>query len=146
MTARDDTAGATVFEVPEDLLGAVGRDLGTTGWSVIDAGEVRLFADATGTPPDANGAVPVLMVLSLTNRFLPELLQVPGAASGINYGAGAVRFPAAVAPGVRVRASARLTEATEIPGGVQTTVEITVEAEGSGAPACVVESLSRWLR
>jgi hypothetical protein len=29
---------------------------------------------------------------------------------------------------------------------VQTTVEITVEAEDAKEPACVVESLSRWLQ
>jgi hypothetical protein len=33
----------------------------------------------------------------------------------------------------------------EIPGGVQTTIRITVEVEGAGHPACVVDSLSRWL-
>ena len=39
-----------------------------------------------------------------------------------------------------------LVDATEVPGGVQTTIEIRVEVEGCHDPACVVESLSRWMR
>jgi hypothetical protein len=33
----------------------------------------------------------------------------------------------------------------EIAGGLQTTITITIEVEGSPKPACVIESLSRWL-
>ena len=33
----------------------------------------------------------------------------------------------------------------EIAGGVQTTITITIEVEGSAKPACVIESLSRWM-
>ena len=86
------------------------------------------------------------MVLALTNRFLPELLEVRGISSGINYGTERVTFAARVHPGARLRASAVLTDATEVPGGVQTTVEISVEVEGTSEAACVVRSLSRWLK
>lgn len=119
--------------------------MGTTGWATLEASDVKRFVEATATP-DVGGTVPPLMVLSLTNRFLPELLQVPGASNGVNYGTGSVRFPAEVRVGDRLRASALLSEAVEVPGGVQTTVEITVEVDGSAQPACVVESLSRWMR
>jgi hypothetical protein len=34
---------------------------------------------------------------------------------------------------------------TEIAGGLQTEMRITVEVEGSDKPACVAMSLSRWL-
>lgn len=145
MSTPDDTTVATVFGSPDDLLGAVGAELGTTEWATLDEGDVTRFAGATGHP-GATGEVPPLMVLALTNRFLPDLLQVTGASSGVNYGAGSVRFPAPVRVGERIRASARLSEASEVPGGVQTSVEITVEVEGSREPACVVESLSRWMR
>ena len=138
-------SGAATFGSPDDLLGAVGRQLGTTGWATLEAPDVKRFVEATATPLAGN-AVPPLMVLSLTNRFLPELLQVTGASNGVNYGTGSVRFPAEVRAGDRLRASARLSEAVEVPGGVQTTVEITVEVDGSAHPACVVESLSRWMR
>jgi hypothetical protein len=41
--------------------------------------------------------------------------------------------------------AAALREATEVPGGVQTVVEVRVEVEGEPEPACVIRSLSRWL-
>ena len=64
----------------------------------------------------------------------------------MNYGTGQVRFPKAVKAGDRVRGRAVLTDATEVAGGIQTTVELHVDIEGEDEPACVVESLSRWLR
>ena len=143
--ASGGRAAKSVFESPDELIAAPGRDLGTTAWTPVEAADVKAFVSATGTP-DLEGAVPPLFVLSVTNRFLPELLEVRGAASGVNYGTGRVRFPSPVRPGDRIRASARLVGADEVPGGVQSTVEITVEVEGSGEPACVVESLSRWMR
>jgi len=36
-------------------------------------------------------------------------------------------------------------EVTDVAGGVQTRVRITMEVEGSEKPACVIESLSRWM-
>jgi acyl dehydratase len=70
---------------------------------------------------------------------------VPGASAGVNYGTGRVRFPSPVPVGSRVRGGAEITAVDEIPGGVQTTIAITIEVEGQAKPACVIESLSRWL-
>jgi len=64
---------------------------------------------------------------------------------GVNYGTGRVRFVSPVPVGSRVRAGAELTGVTEVSGGLQTTMTITVEVEGSTKPACVIESISRWL-
>ena len=145
MPPRQGTTDKTVFDSPDHLLDAVGRDLGVTPWATVEAAEVTGFAEATGTPVSED-VVPPMMVLSLTNRFLPGLMEVHGASSGVNYGTGTVRFPAPVRVGDRIRASARLVDADDVDAGVQTTVEITVEVEGSAEPACVVDSLSRWMR
>jgi hypothetical protein len=136
---------ATIFESPTELLGAVGTGLGTTEWLTVSVEAVAEFNRATWSPP-ATDTVPPLMILSLTNLFLPELLEVRGISSGINYGAQQARFGAAVRPGERLRATAVLLAADEVAGGVQTTVEITVEGAIGEEPACVVRSLSRWLR
>ena len=64
---------------------------------------------------------------------------------GVNYGVDKVRFPAPVPVGSRIRGAATITGATEIAGGVQVTVTITVEIEGAPKPACVVESISRFM-
>lgn len=151
---------STVFESPDDLLSAVGADLGATEWVAITQGQVDLFADATGDhqwihvdPERAAAESPFggtiahgYLTLALTNLFLPQLLEVRGTSMGVNYGANRVRFPAPVPVGSRVRGLARIDGAEEVSGGVQTTVTITVEIEGESRPACVVESLSRWMR
>jgi acyl dehydratase len=131
----------------DDLREAAGRDLGCTGWRTVEHSQLVRFAAATGTPaPVPGGAAPPLFVLALTNLFLPELLVVSDAANGVNYGAGEVRFPASVKAGDRLRACARILDAAEVAGGMQTTIEIRVEVEGGSEPACVVQSLSRWSR
>ena len=46
---------------------------------------------------------------------------------------------------VHPRAGGELTEVTPVNGGVQTRIRITIEVEGGTKPACVIDSLSRWL-
>jgi acyl dehydratase len=45
----------------------------------------------------------------------------------------------------RVRGGAEITAVDAIAGGLQTTITITIEVEGNEKPACVIESLSRWM-
>jgi acyl dehydratase len=150
---------ATVFSTLDELRGAAGTHLGWTDWVEVTQAQVDLFADATGDHQwihvdveRANAESPFggpiahgYLTLALSNRFLPELLQVPAASAGVNYGTGRVRFPSPVPVGSRIRGGAEVTAVEEIAGGLQTTITITIEVEGSAKPACVVESLSRWL-
>jgi acyl dehydratase len=147
------------FDSLDDLRGAAGTHLGWTDWIEITQERVDLFADATGdhqwihvdvarakaeSPfggPIAHG----YLTLALSNLFLPQLIAVPAASAGVNYGTGKVRFPAPVPVGSRVRGGAEIASVDEIAGGLQTTITITLEVEGSDKPACVIESLSRWL-
>jgi acyl dehydratase len=131
----------TTFETLDALRDAAGTHLGWTDWMEVDQARVEQFADATGD----HEWIHDYLTLALSNRFLPELLQVPGASAGVNYGTGTVRFPAPVPVGSRIRGGAEIAAVEEIPGGLQTTIAITIEVEGSAKPACVVESLSRWL-
>jgi acyl dehydratase len=139
------TASST-FESPDELLEAVGRDLGTTPWLTVTHGAVDQFNAASSCSPVESGRVPPLMLVALTNHFLPQLLEVRGVSSGVNYGSGHIRFGEPAHIGDRLRAAATITEAVDVPGGVQTTIQIVVEAEGARAPVCEVQSLSRWLR
>lgn len=150
----------TTFASPDALLDAVGTDLGRTDWIEITQERVDQFAEATGDrqwihvdPVRAAAESPFggtiahgYLTLSLTNQLLPQLLDVRGASLGINYGVDRVRFPAAVPVPSRVRGHAVITGADEIDGGVQVTITITVEIEGAERPACVVASISRFLR
>ena len=151
----------TVFDAPDDLLDSVGQHLGHSEWITVDQARIDMFAEATGdhqwihVDPEAAAAGPFgatiahgYLTLALTNLLLPQIVRVDGISMGINYGVNRVRFPQPVLVGSRLRASGTLTTADELPGeaGVQTVITITVEVEGQAKPACVVESVSRFLR
>ena len=149
----------TVFDGIDEVRAAVGRHLGYSEWSEVTQEQVDQFADATGdhqwihvdveraeaeSPfggPIAHG----YLTLALTNLFLPQVVEVRNVSMGLNYGTGKVRFPSPVPVGSRLRAGVELAAAEDIKGGIQTTMVITVEREGSDKPACVLESLSRYL-
>ena len=150
----------TVFGSLDELRAAEpGTALGISDWIEVTQQQVDQFAEATGdhkwihvdverarreSPyggPIAHG----YLTLALSNLVLPQIVEVRCVSLGINYGTGRVRFPAPVAVGKRVRGRAELVACDEVPGGVQTTIRITMEVEGGAKPACVVESLSRWL-
>jgi acyl dehydratase len=149
---------ATVLNGPDDVRAHLGRHLGHSEWITVDQDRVNLFADATGdhqwihvdvdraaTGPFGAPIAHGYLTLSLSNYFLPQIVEVQGFSAGVNYGVDKVRFPAPVKVGSRVRAGAELTAVSDVAGGLQTTIVITIEVEGSTKPACVIESLSRWL-
>lgn len=148
----------TTLHGTEGLYGAKGTHLGYSDWLTVGQERVDLFAEATGDHQwihvDAERAAagpfgaPIAhgyLTLALSNMFLPEILQVDGFAMGVNYGAGKIRFTSPVKVGERIRGGAELVEVADVPGGVQTTIRIIIEIEGGLKPACVIESLSRWL-
>ena len=124
----------------------------------IEQDRVNTFADATGdhqwihvdTERAASGPFGGTIAHGfLTLSLIPMLgvsiftFDTPGAK--LNYGVNKVRFPNPLLVGSRIRASATLTEVAAVAGGVQTTMLITVEIEGGTKPACVIESISRYL-
>jgi acyl dehydratase len=149
----------TIFATPKELLRAVGRKLGASDWLAIDQARVDQFADATGdhqwihVDPERAKSGPFggtiahgYLTLSLVNSFLPQLLEVRAISMGVNYGCDKVRFPSPVRVGSRVRGVGEVVAAEEVKGGaVQVTVRVTVEVEGSERPACVVDTISRFV-
>jgi acyl dehydratase len=148
----------TVFEGLDEVKAGLGRHLGYSDWLEVTQDRIDLFADATGdhqwihvdperaaTGPFGGPIAHGYLTLALSNLFLPQIVEVRGVSMGVNYGVNRVRFPSPVPVGAKVRAGAELTEVDEIAGGVQTTMRITVEIEGGDKPACVIESLSRFL-
>ncbi|MFE6194220.1 MaoC family dehydratase [Streptomyces sp. NPDC057838] len=140
-----------------ELRKLAGGDLGTSEWIEVTQERIDTFADATGDhqwihvdperakegpfgAPIAHG----YLTLSLFIPLFTELLDVRGVTTKVNYGLNKVRFPSPVKAGSRIRLTARLAEAEDVPGGVQITVEGTIEIEGGGKPAAVLQSLSRF--
>jgi acyl dehydratase len=148
---------ATVFKTPADLKTAVGQHLGYSDWLKIEQDRINTFADATGdhqwihVDPERAKDGPFgaciahgYLTMSLVNYFLPQIVVVQGISMGVNYGADKLRFPAPVPVGSRIRGGGELTKAEEVKGGVQVTVRVTIEVEGSDRPACVVDTVSRF--
>ena len=137
---------------------ALGTHLGYSDWLEITQDRVDIFADATGdhqwihvnVDKAKNGpfGAPIAhgyLTMSLSNMFLPQIVEVTDVSMGINYGTDSVRFPAPVVVGTRIRAGAELIAVTDITNGVQTTIRITIETDGGKKPNCVIDSLSRWM-
>jgi acyl dehydratase len=152
MTADTTPVRATV----EDLAGLAGRPLGQTAWREVDQATVNAFADLTAdhnpvhVDPGFAAETPFggtiahgFLTLSLLAPLVNELLIVEGASLSINYGLDKVRFPAPVPVGGRIRATAVLSDATEVTGGVQIRVTATVEIEGADKPGVVAECVFR---
>jgi acyl dehydratase len=150
---------ATVFPTPKDVLSAVGQSLGATDWLEIAQERIDLFAEATGdhqwihVDPERAKDGPYgktiahgYLTLSLVNLFLPDLIEVRGISMGVNYGTDKTRFPAPVPVGSRIRGVGEIVAAEEVKNGaVQVTVRVSVEIEGSGRPAGVVDTISRFV-
>lgn len=145
------------FDSVASVLASVGRDLGRTGWMTLTQERINRFADATddhqwihvdearaAEGPFGGCIAHGYLTLSLASKFLPELVTYDGLKMGVNYGCERVRFPAPARAGARIRGHGEVVAAEEVKGGgVQVTIRITVEIEGGGKPACVVDTISR---
>ncbi|MFD9329772.1 MaoC family dehydratase [Streptomyces sp. NPDC060065] len=141
----------------DELKKLAGSDLGTSEWIEITQERVDTFADATGdhqwihVDPEKAAAGPFgapiahgYLTLSLFIPLFTELLDVEGVSTKVNYGLNKVRFPSPVKVGSRIRLVAKLASVEDVPGGVQVAVDGTIEIDGGGKPAAVLQSLSRF--
>jgi acyl dehydratase len=135
----------------------VGRELGVSGWVLVDQARIDTFGTCTGdrqwihvdverarreSPfggPIAHG----YLCLSLLAAMLIEIgIIPPDAAAGLNYGLDKVRFLAPVKSGARVRARAMLASAQPQDGGrILLKVDCRLEIEGEEKPALIAETL-----
>ncbi|MEV1026015.1 MaoC family dehydratase [Streptomyces sp. NPDC050264] len=142
----------------DELEKLAGSELGTSQWIEITQEQINTFADATGdhqwihVDPEKAAAGPFgapiahgYLTLSLFIPLFTELLDVQGVTTKVNYGLNKVRFPAPVKVGSRIRLVGRLATVERVAGGgVQITVDGTIEIEGGAKPAAVLQSLSRF--
>ncbi len=143
------------MEHVEALSARIGTEIGVGDWVRLDQERISAFADATGdhqwihvdeeraaSGPFGSTIAHGYLTLSMIPAIAPAL-RVEGVRMGINYGLDRVRFISPVPVGSRVRARSALTDVSEVPGGVQLAMRVTVELEGSDKPACVADTLSR---
>lgn len=141
----------------DELKKLAGSDLGTSEWIEVTQERINTFADATGdhqwihVDPEKAAEGPFgapiahgYLTLSLFIPLFTELLDVQGVTTKVNYGLNKVRFPSPVKVGSRIRLVGKLAEVEDVAGGVQITVDGTIEIEGGAKPAAVLQSLSRF--
>ena len=141
----------------EELSSHIGEHLGYSDYLEVTQERVQLFADATGdhqwihldvekakSGPFGGTIAHGYLTLSLGPALLPQIWRVEGVKMGVNYGANRVRFMAPVPVGAKLRAGAKLMNVEQVTGGVQVTIEVTFEVEGSSKPSCVAEVIFRY--
>ncbi|MFF6779464.1 MaoC/PaaZ C-terminal domain-containing protein [Streptomyces sp. NPDC012510] len=141
----------------DELKKLAGSDLGASEWIEVTQERIDTFADATGdhqwihVDPEKAAQGPFgapiahgYLTLSLFIPLFTELLDVEGVSTKVNYGLNKVRFPSPVKVGSKIRLVGKLASVEDVPGGVQITVDGTIEIEGGAKPAAVLQSLSRF--
>ena len=140
-----------------ELPGLVGQRLGPTEWREMTQRRVNEFADVTEdhnyihVDPErakdspfggtiAHGYLSVALLAPISQ----ELLEVTDAGTGVNYGMDRLRFPAPLPVGSQFRGAGEVVEVTEVKGGMQVKLALTVEVKDAPKPALVAECLYRY--
>ncbi|GAB3385554.1 MaoC family dehydratase [Amycolatopsis echigonensis] len=147
-----------IFSDISELAAAAGEELGSSDWLVVDQERIDTFAEVTGDHqwihvdpvraaegPFGGTIAHGLLTLSLLPVFQHQIYRVDGVRMAVNYGFNKVRLPSPVPVGAKLRATSKLAEVTELDGAVQAVVATTIEIEGAAKPACVIESIVRYV-
>jgi acyl dehydratase len=140
----------------DELKQAEGTVLGTSDWHAVTQEDIDTFADVTGDhqwihvdverarqTPFGGTIAHGYYTLSIIPMLSQQVFSMEGFTFALNYGLNRVRFPAPLPVGSNVRLTAKVKSVEEIPGGAQTTMEMTLEREGGEKPVCVAETLVR---
>ena len=140
-----------------DYAHLVGEEIGVGEWVEITQDRIDGFAAATDDHQwihvDRSAAERGPFGTTIAHGFLTLSLlpahgvmpEVSGVAMGINYGLDRVRFISPVPTGSRVRARTTLLDVEDVTGGIQMKAEVTVDIEGSDRPACVAQTITRYI-
>lgn len=140
-----------------DLRSMVGEELAVSNWFMVEQPRINQFADATGDhqwihiDPDRAASGPFgatiahgFLTLSLLPLFIQDALRFEDVRMSVNYGLNRVRFTSPVPVGSELRARFRLVAIEDVAGGgMQVTMEATIERKGFDKPVCVAETISR---
>jgi acyl dehydratase len=134
-----------------------GTHLGYGDWVPITQERINQFADATDDHqwihvdptrakdgPFKTTIAHGYLTLSLVPILLKNIFTVQGTRLGVNYGCNKVRFPAPVPVDAEIRVGAELAEVTSVEGGVQVTLDVTIELRDAPKPACVAQVVYRY--
>ncbi len=143
------------FDSLDGLHKLVGQEIAVSDWVEITQERINKFAEATDDhqwihvdverarqSPFGGTIAHGYLTMSLIAGFSQRTMKFP-ARMGVNYGSNKIRFISPVPAGSRLRGRFTLKQVENIEGGLQMTMSVTVEREGSDKPACVAETMSR---
>jgi acyl dehydratase len=149
---------ATETYLMATLAEFAGREVGISGWHVVDQRRIDEFAECTGDrqwihvdverarreSPYGGTIAHGYLTLSLAASLSIEAGVIPrDAAAALNYGLDKVRFIAPVKAGSRVRNRVVLLGSEEKgEGRALIRLQNTIEIEGEAKPALIAESLA----
>jgi acyl dehydratase len=140
----------------KELETLAGQELGVSDWMPIEQDRIDLFAEATGDwqwihvdPERARRESPFgttiahgHLILSLTPKFLSEIIEVEGARLLVNPGFERMRIRSPVRSSDRIRMRASLKKLRPLPGGaMHGTIHFTFEIEGQRKPAAFGDAM-----
>jgi acyl dehydratase len=149
-----------IFNGLDEFAAAAGEKLGTSEWLTVDQDRINAFADATGdhqwihVDPQRAADGPFkttiahgLLTLSLFPVLMHEIYEVKGISMGVNYGLNKVRYPSPVPVGSALRLHLGIGTVDVLDAlTVQATLQGTIEVRDAAKPACVLESIVRYVR
>jgi len=142
----------TIIKSVADLADYVDVELGISDWVEITQERIDAFADATGDhqwihcdPPRANRESPYggtiahgYLTIALGPTLLEQVVTIEDMKTAVNTGSDKVRLSAPVPVGAKIRLSARIKNARDLPtGGVRVALALRFEIEGVAKPACL---------
>ncbi|MGW5106088.1 MaoC family dehydratase [Nocardia sp. NPDC004123] len=142
------------FESLDEVVAALGEELGPSEPLVIDQDRITAFAETTGdqqwlhVSPERAASGPFgttiahgYLTLSLLPYFGQQLFRLGFGSARVNYGLNKVRFPAPVPVGSLLRARATFVDLKEGSAGTTLTTRYVLVVDGAAKPACVAETL-----
>jgi acyl dehydratase len=144
----------TVIRGLAALKDYVGVELGVSDWIPITQERIDAFANATDDhqwihsdvararreSPWKETIAHGYLTLSLTPALLRQILTVEGSTTAVNTGIEKMRLSNPVLAGSRVRLSAMIKHARDLPrGGMRVVIHVNLEVEGSSKPACTAD-------
>ena len=145
-------ATCTTIKSVSELRDHVGVELGVSDWIEITQGRIDAFASATGDhqwihcdaararreSPYGGTIAHGYLTLSLGPALLEQIVTIEDMKTAVNTGSDKVRLSAPVPAGSKIRMSARIKDARDLPtGGVRVTLALRFEIEGVAKPACL---------
>lgn len=139
-----------------DLASRVGQEVGVSPWIEVTQERIDTFARAIGdfqwihvdrerarASPFGGTIAHGFLTLSLLSHLSEMTFSYAGRRMGVNYGLNRVRFTAPVPAGSRIRGRFTLAKYEKIEGGVQVTMHVVFEREGSDKPVMIAEAIAR---